>query len=592
MIQKVYSDLNTFKNLDFKPGLNILLADKSPGATDKQTRNRAGKTNLIEIIDFLMGADCYASSTLKSESLINSKFFMDLVIQNKNVIIERNGAESNKINVLIKENSNEEKKTFSNKEWKTFLGNILFKLNELSNVGIPKKYRPTFRSLFPYFVRREREGGFLNPTKNSEKQQLWDEQTAVTFFLGLDWSIIQQWQFIRDREKTLKELKKAVGTGLLGEVIGSVATLRTQLAISEERVRKLKETTTNFKVLPEYQEYEKEAAQVKRKLSELSGENVIDNQLIQNLESSISVETSPALDDLKSLYDEAGITLPENIFKRFEEVEVFHKSIIENRKSYLASEIEEAKERIRRRSEEIKKLSERKAEIMGILHSHGALEEYTNLQSELSGVEAETESIRQRFIAARQLEEEKTKLKGDRNRLYFQLQKNYQEEREIINRAVVLFEKISSMLYGQSGSFTIEESDNGPKFDFPIQGRGSKGIDNMQIFCFDMMIMILAREKEMGPDFLIHDSHLFDGVDERQIAKALEIGSEFSKEYKFQYIVTMNSDDLPDETDEFKIKDYILPVSLTDAREDGGLFGIRIKPPVKVQEEPKTEEEQ
>ncbi|PJB94022.1 DUF2326 domain-containing protein, partial [Candidatus Pacearchaeota archaeon CG_4_9_14_0_8_um_filter_35_24] len=290
-------------------------------------------------------------------------------------------------------------------------------------------------------------------------------------------------------------------------------------------------------------------------------------------------------------YIEAGIILPESIFERFEEVEVFHKSIIENRKSYLTSEIVEAKERIRKRSGEIKKLSERKAEIMGILHSHGALEEYTNLQSELSGVEAETESIRQKFIAARQLEEEKTKLEGDRNRLYSQLQKNYQEEREIINRAVVLFEEISSRLYGQSGSFTIEESGNGPKFDFPIQGRGSKGIDNMQIFCFDMMVMILTKEKEIGPDFLIHDSHLFDGVDERQIAKALEIGSELSNKYKFQYIVTINSDDLPDETSEFEVKNYILPISLTDATEDGGLFGIRIKSYSDNQIETEVEEE-
>jgi uncharacterized protein YydD (DUF2326 family) len=105
------------------------------------------------------------------------------------------------------------------------------------------------------------------------------------------------------------------------------------------------------------------------------------------------------------------------------------------------------------------------------------------------------------------------------------------------------------------------------------------------------MIMILAREKEMGPDFLIHDSHLFDGVDERQIAKALEIASKLTGEYKFQYIVTMNSDDLPEESQEFKISEYILPVKLTDATEDGGLFGLRIKPPVKTEEDSEAEEE-
>ncbi len=589
MIKKIYSNLKTFKNIEFKPGLNIVLADKSPGATDKQTRNRAGKTSLIEIIDFLMGASCSENSTLRSESLMEYKFSMEILLKDIIFNIERSGKDSNKIDVIESDNLTKNKKTFSNNEWRNFLGKLIFNLNG-TNSNLLKKYHPTFRSIFPYYLRREREGGFIIPTKNSEKQNLWDEQAAVTFFLGLDWGIIQQWQLIRDREKTLKELKKAVGTGLLGEVIGSVASLRTQLAISEEKVRSLKEITNNFKILPKYEDYEKEAAQIKRKLSELSGENIIDNQLIQNLENSLSLESPPSTEDLKSLYKEAGVSLPANIFKRFEEVEIFHKSIVENRKSYLASEIEEAKNRINYRSQEIRSISQRKSEIMSILHSHGALEEYTSLQSELSKVEAETEALRQRFIAARQLEEEKIKLDGERNKLYLQLQRNYQEEKETVNKAVVLFEKISSLLYGQAGSFTIEESDNGPKFDFPIQGRGSRGIDNMQIFCFDMMIMILSNERKIGPDFLVHDSHLFDGVDERQVAKALQIGAELANKHNFQYIVTMNSDDLPDGIDGFNIKEHILPISITDATEDGGLFGIRLKPSVKNRDNLEIEE--
>jgi uncharacterized protein YydD (DUF2326 family) len=591
MINKLYSDLKSFKNLEFKSGLNILLADKSPGATDKQTRNRAGKTSMIELIDFLMGASCSESSNIRSEDLIDSKFFIDIILKNRNIIVERSGKDPKRINTTEKLNSTEQNKSLSNVEWRKFLGQLLFNLSDLDKKDIPKKYHPTFRSLFPYYIRREREGGFLSPTKNSEKQQLWDEQVAITFLLGLDWTIIQKWQFVRDREKTLKELKKAVGTGLLGDVIGSVASLRTQLAISEEKVRKLSEVTKNFKVLPEYQNYEKEAAQIKKRLSELSSENIIDNQLIETLESSLSVENPPSIKDLDSLYKEAGISLPGVALKRFEEVQLFHESIVENRKSYLSSEIEEAKVRIKIRAEETEKLSTRKSEIMGILKSHGALEEYTNLQSELSKVEAETESIRQRFFAARQLEEEKIKLEGERNKLYSQLQKNYQEERETINKVVVLFEKISSSLYGQSGSFTIEESDNGPKFDFPIQGKGSKGIDNMQIFCFDMMIMILSARRGIGPDFLIHDSHLFDGVDERQVAKAIKIGADLSKEYNFQYILTMNSDNLPEDFEEgFNIKDYILQVRLTDATNDGGLYGIRIKPPIKSSEDIEIDE--
>jgi len=40
MIHRVFSSLPTFKELEFHPGLNILIAKKEVGATDKQTRNR------------------------------------------------------------------------------------------------------------------------------------------------------------------------------------------------------------------------------------------------------------------------------------------------------------------------------------------------------------------------------------------------------------------------------------------------------------------------------------------------------------------------------------------------------------------------
>jgi uncharacterized protein YydD (DUF2326 family) len=57
VIHRVYSDLKSFKTLEFHNGLNIVLAEKTPQAGDKQTRNRAGKSSIIEIIHFLLAAD-------------------------------------------------------------------------------------------------------------------------------------------------------------------------------------------------------------------------------------------------------------------------------------------------------------------------------------------------------------------------------------------------------------------------------------------------------------------------------------------------------------------------------------------------------
>ncbi|OQY50414.1 MAG: hypothetical protein B6240_01685 [Desulfobacteraceae bacterium 4572_87] len=156
---------------------------------------------------------------------------------------------------------------------------------------------------------------------------------------------------------------------------------------------------------------------------------------------------------------------------------------------------------------------------------------------------------------------------------------DHKEQSEIIEEAIIIFEEFSSELSEREGSLTIDPTEKGPMFDIRVEARRSIGISSMQIFCFDLMLIVLCQKNGMGPGFLVHDSHLFDGMDSRQIAKAFEIGSKAADEYGFQYIVTINSDMIPyaEFSTDFKFQDYSLPVFLTDDTEDGGLFGFRFE---------------
>ena len=198
------------------------------------------------------------------------------------------------------------------------------------------------------------------------------------------------------------------------------------------------------------------------------------------------------------------------------------------------------------------------------------------MQSEVGRLESEVESLRQRFEAAEKLEGIKSELEIERNRLLLRLRRDFTEQKERLSEAILAYEQTSRRLYEDAGSMLVNETSNGPTFSFPIQGSRSKGIKSMQIFCFDMMLMRLCAKRGIGPGFLIHDSHLFDGVDGRQVISALRVGAETAEELGFQYIVTMNEDDAFKEKEKgFDLNDYILGIKLTDATEDGGLFGIR-----------------
>ncbi len=572
MISRIFSSLATFKKLEFKPGLNILIAQKEAGATDKQTRNRAGKTSLIEIVHFLTGSDAGKDSLFRSAALVDESFGMEFDLGGERLLVERSGHHKSKVHV---EGASflRGKISLSNSEWVELLGEKMFALRQVpENDG----RTPTFRSLFAYFVRRQLSGAFTTPEKQATMQQAGDYQVALLFLLGLDWMIASDWQKVRDREKTLAALKKAAGAGAFGSSVGKASDLRTQLTVAEARLQDLESQVTAFRVLPQYREMEVEADQLTRAINEFSNANVIDAAAVRDLERAMQAEAPPPLEDLESLYAEAGVVLPGVAIQRYEDVRSFHESVIRNRRDYLAGELEAARQRVAVREKEKLRLDERRATVLGILRSHGALDQFSKLQGEVGRREAEVESLRQRFEAAEQLEGTKNELEIERNRLTLRLRRDFAEQKARLSEAILAFEETSRRLYESAGSMTVEETSNGPAFQFPMQGSRSKGIKNMQIFCFDMMLMRLCAKRGVGPGFLIHDSHLFDGVDGRQVVSALKVGAETAEELGFQYIVTMNEDDaFKEKIEGFDLRKHVLPVVLTDARDDGGLFGFR-----------------
>jgi len=572
MIHRIFSSLTSFKKLEFKLGLNVLIAQKEAGASDKQTRNRAGKTSLIEIIHFLTGSDAGKDSLFRSEALTGATFGIDFDLGGERVVAERSGKEKSKIYVdggsFLKG-----KTCLSNSEWVELLGDQMFGLDELPEVT---GRAPTFRSLLAYFIRRQLGGAFTTPEKQATMQQAGDYQVALLFMLGLDWKIASDWQKVRDREKTLDELKKAVGAGAFGSIIGKAADLRTKLTVAEARLSDLKAQVSSFRVLPQYEELEAEANQITQQLKNISNADTIDMAAIRDLESALQGEAPPSLPEFESIYAESGIALPGLAVKRYDEVRSFHESVIRNRRDYLSGELDAAKQRIASRKQEKRRLDQRRAEVMSVLQSHGALEQFAKLQGEAGRSEAEVESLRQRFESAEQLEGTKNELEIERNRLMLRLRRDFAEQRGRLAEAILAFEATSKQLYESAGSMTVEETSNGPVFQFPMQGSRSKGIKNMQIFCFDMMLMRLCAKRSIGPGFLVHDSHLFDGVDGRQVISALKVGAETARELGFQYIVTMNEDDgFKEKIEGFDLREYVLPIVLTDATEDGGLFGFR-----------------
>ena len=583
MIRSISSDLSTFKTIAFHDGLNILLADKSPNSSDGQTRNSAGKSSLIELIQFLMGANSTKDSLARHPELEGYTFTGVFKIGDHDIKASRRGSDAGKI-LMSAEDAHKigaeikqgKDGTFfiTNDAWKSALGHHMFRL---PRDPWKRQHPPSFRQLFPYFARRAGSGGYERPEKTWANASRADYQINLSYLLGLDWTVPADLETIREREKQLTELRKASKAGAFDHLVGTVAELRPKLALGEERVNKLRADIENFEVADTYRELSDEAATARADMLRLELKAVGLKDSLMHLRNALDSQVQPDVSSVSSLYEAIGIQLPDVVLRRFEDVEAFHASVIQNRKAYLEAEIREAEQELASAQSLNRELSDRRSTILSFLQGKGALEDFTVLQGRLAEAESETEALRQRFEAATLLEGTATELQIDRANIKRRLQSDHVERKSRIDESIIVIGRLIAALYDdRTGEFQVSVTDNGPEFSISIQGDRGGGISNIEIFCFDVALLAAATKWLGGPGFLIHDSHLFDPVDERQIARAIGLGAEYAGATGSQYIVALNSDvfgrlSLPDGED---WTNSILKTRLSDD-ETGGLFGFR-----------------
>lgn len=581
MIHAVRCNQPSFKTVEFRPGLNIVLADRTEDSGQRDSRNGLGKSTLIEIIHFCLGGTIQKAKGLGSRNLRGWAFSLELTLANQIITVTRNTEDKTQVvidgnttNWPIQPKEQEGQKVLSLDDWKAVLGNLAFGLS----IDNDKKYKPTFRGLISYFIRRGRDA-FSTPFEHHKNQLSWEKQVNNAFLLGLAWEDARELQLLNDKQKLItdiKKLKKDTESGVAIGILGSLGELEALKVQVEAQLRERKETLNNFRVAEQYHELEARVNLLTSQIHEATNKNITDQKLLEFYQSSLKSEDEPRPDDIVRIYENAGIELPGLVIRRLEEVEIFHRRLIENRREFLGTEIKRLRRDIVSRENFIREKSNERAELLEVLKTHGALEEYTMLQEIYLDNVANLNEINKRIEELKQFEEEKSTLKIEKELLLQRARRDYGERNEQAQRAIDLFRINSRFLYDTPGRLIIDVGKNGFSFGVEIGRDGSEGIDKMKIFCYDLMLAQLWSERDPSPRILIHDSTIFDGVDERQISFALQLADREARSRGFQYICTLNSDMIPQS--EFVPLDFnfesFVRLRLTDDNEEGSLLGI------------------
>lgn len=588
MIHLVTSTDPRFRTVHLSAGLNIVLAERTDGSSEKDSRNGLGKTSLIEIIHFCLGSGFTKNHRLAHPELRRFTYSIEIDLGPDRFTVARCPEEPGTIYLKgpisrLPVDTTPHKKsglpTMAVAKWNELLGQILFGLGEEEQ---SQSFSPTFRSLIGYFVRRGAHA-FSQPFEHFAKQSEWDKQVNTAHLLQLDWRFPFRWQQLRERQNLIKQLKASAKSGIIPHLAGMdrVGDLEAARVNLEGKSRQEAAELTSFKVHPQYRQLETDASQLTTELHELSNQNVSARELLAFYDASLHDETPAPERDVERLYAEAGVVLPDHISQRLEDVRHFHTRLIQNRQEFLHDARLRLAKQISQREDDSKILSERRASLMSLLQTHGALEEYTRLQQRHLQTVAQLEELRRRIDALRKFEAGNIALKAERATLDVESNRDFNEHRTVLEKQLALFNQHSLALYDSPGRLIIEpKAGTGYALDYRIDRKGSEAVGHMVVFCYDLMLVrTWSRPTSLLPQpsiVLIHDTTLFDGADERQFTQALYLAHTTSQAEGFQYLCCLNSDRIPPTgfPENFDWRDFV-KLTLRDGSPEGGLFGFR-----------------
>ena len=546
MFIRLSANRDEFKAIDFQPGFNAVIAERAHDSTKQDSRNARGKSTMLMLMNYVLAGNLHNS--LRPLADDGWEITLTLEMFGGTVTATRSLASGRRLSIIAEGPArgvigpwlSEGRITVDN--WKELLGLALFRLEPVEQEvsgGL------SVRTLLSYVIRTDTP---KDPLKVIAQQSATSSREHVAFLLGLDWEVIHELTAVRKGLDQLKTITAASREGL-------VATLRPEDDLVLERAALKNEADewrrriSGFRILEDPNSLVARADQLTEQISRLRDEAVIDRRMRELYVSSLSEarDSDAGALPVEELLGAAGAILSDGFKRQASEVRDFHAALLANRRLFLRGEIEALDERIRVRAAELSRLDEQRNGLLRTLDAGGALDELNGMRAELGEIEGRMAALDLQIEQARELVTRREELKLEQSTKRNEATRYLTTSREKLDRISDRFSQKMRQLYGKDAALTVSVDDGGYKFAIRASGSGSSGVDRITLFCFDLTMLEEGITTEHHPDFLVHDSSVFDGVDPRQRAGALHFAQAMVESTGGQYICTINSNDVPDE---------------------------------------------
>lgn len=550
-LRKLYSEPeNLFETIEFKDGLNLIIAHRPEGEKGGSL-NGVGKSTALDLIDFCLLASYVKSDkgnrlVAASEILDPYNIVLEFEVDGQGYIIKRStGAHT--IAYFAKIDSHLEEYRVS--DLVPILSDLMFLPRDYSG----RYYNKWYKYLRHFFVKihKHKASTFADPIEYMDHVSYREFMYLHLFLMGINNNLLyKNNEIVVDRKRAVDTKKNVIQIAAEAYDIEDITEKKRQLQQLKLELKSLEDNIENYKLAKNYSNAEDEANELTAEIKKLWLDNLSDRRRISELQSSIAgagLFTKKDATRVAAIYKELNEGLGLDIKATLEDAIAYRRNLVDSRQNFISTQLRELEEKIIARNSEIEKREDKRVRALSLLTAQKAITDLSEAYLALSRKREELNEIESIIATSDRIERQLLEIETEESKINLNIKDFVDEiQGEDVARITSTFHEIYNSIYKQEKrkpTFSIlpkMEWESKVEIDIKVPSGLSKARNQGKVLIYDLTILLtMIRNKQRGPRFLVHDG-IFDGMDPEHFSNLYIFLEQALHAGRFQYIATLN----------------------------------------------------
>lgn len=559
----ISSNNRVIREINFHNGINLIVDETPTSTLTKKTGNNVGKTTVLMLIDFCLGASAKHIYTDPENKKDEYKLVKNFLIENSVLItltLKANLLDEDSPEICLERN-------FLPRQQIIRRINGLQKTEDeydetLTNFLFPGHYgkKPTFRQIISHNI-RYKDLSINNTLKTLDNYTRDDEyETLYLFLLGCDFDQGDAKQELFTKIRLEQTFKNRLETNQ------TKSAYETALSILDGEIDVLSLKKSSFNLNKNFESHLDNLNQIKYEINLLSsalGKLNIRRNLINEAKDELSSGRSNIdVQQLKQIYTQAIANIS-GIQKTFDDLLNFHNRMVDEKVKYIEKDLPELESDIKSKRDQLTRLLEKEASLSSIISRSESFEELEELITTLNNKyqkKGEYENILHQLTEVEGNLDTLNKSLTEIDDLLFS-QAFEQRIKEQVNKFNKYFSSVSNAVYDEQYALKVDPITNNRgqrlyKFS-SYNTNFSSGKKQGEISCFDIAYTLFADDENIPClHFLLNDKK--ELMHDNQLLRIAQLVNSNG----IQFVASILKDKLPEELNREEF--FVLKLSQSD----------------------------